>query len=57
MQQGLIEVSRVAQDGVRVRANAGAASFRRGETLEACLEAAQAHVEHLRRERASPGLL
>jgi hypothetical protein len=58
MQQGLIEVSRVAQDGVRVRANAGAASFRRGETLEACLEAAQAHVEHLRREREeNPTLL
>lgn len=52
MQQGLIEVKRVAQDGVRVRASAGAASFRRGETLEVCLQAAEAHLEQLRRERA-----
>lgn len=52
MQQGLIEVKRVAQDGVRVRAGAGAASFRRGETLEVCLQAAEAHLEQRRRERA-----
>jgi transposase len=53
MQQGLVEVSRVAQDGVRVRASAGAASFRRGETLQECLEAAEAHLDELRRERAA----
>jgi transposase len=52
MQQGLVEVNRVAQDGVRVRASAGAASFRRGETLEECLQAAEAHLEQWHRERA-----
>jgi len=34
--EGLVELKRVAQDGVRVRASAGAASFRRERTLEAC---------------------
>lgn len=51
MQQGLVDVNRVAQDGVRVRASAGAASFRRGDTLQACLHAAEAHLEQLRRDR------
>ena len=51
MQQGLVEVNRVAQDGVRVRASAGAASFRRGETLQECLQAAEAHLEQLHRDR------
>lgn len=58
MQQGLVEVNRVAQDGVRVRASAGAASFRRGDTLQACLQAAEVHMEQWRREREeNPGLL
>jgi len=51
MQQGLVDVNRVAQDGVRVRASAGAASFRRGETLQECLQAAEAHMEQRHRER------
>ena len=51
MQQGLVEVKRVAQDGMKVRASAGAASFRRGESLEECLREAQAHMEELRQER------
>ena len=51
MQQGLVEVSRVAQDGERVRASAGATSFRRGETLQEGLQAAEAHLERLRRDR------
>jgi transposase len=33
-QQGLIDLDRIAQDGMRVRASAGAASFRRRATLE-----------------------
>lgn len=58
MQQGRVEVKRVAQEGLRVRASAGAASFRRGETLEACLCAAEMHLEQLRCERAeNPGSL
>ena len=36
MHQGLVDLKRVAQDGMRVRANAGAASFRRGQTIEEC---------------------
>jgi len=38
----LINFDHVAQDGVRVRASAGAASFRREATLQASLEEAQA---------------
>ena len=36
-----------AQDGMRVRASAGAASFRREPTLEKALQQAQAQVEQL----------
>lgn len=50
MNEGLVELERVAQDGVRVRASAGAASFRRKETLERCLEQAEEQVAALRRE-------
>lgn len=50
MVEGLVTLERVAQDGVRVRASAGAGSFRRGETLEECLKEAQGQVETLRRE-------
>ena len=50
MSLDLVELNRVAQDGVRVRASAGAASFRRKSTLEECLEEAEAQVEALRKE-------
>lgn len=50
MAEGLVTLIRVAQDGVRVRANAGAASFRRGRRLQACLAAAEAQVAALRQE-------
>ena len=43
--QGLVKLYRVSQDGVRVRANAGAASFRREEALEECLKAAREQVQ------------
>src|SRR5215204_6151109 len=48
--EGLIELNRVAQDGMRVRASAGAASFRRRPTLEEALATAQEQVEALRDE-------
>lgn len=48
MHQGLIELARVAQDGVRVRANAGAASFRREKSLQACLEEARKQLEQVK---------
>jgi transposase len=50
MAEGLVTVTRVAQDGVRVRANAGAASFRRRPRLEAFLAEAEAQVATLRQE-------
>ena len=39
---GLVEFEHIAQDGMRVRASAGAASFHRQATLEKCL--AEAHL-------------
>ena len=50
LHQGLIELSRVAQDGVRVRASAGSSSFRRKPTLDECLKDAEAHLEQLKKE-------
>jgi len=47
---GLIDLATLAQDGVRVRASAGAASFRRAATLDRHLAMAQAVVEELKRE-------
>jgi transposase len=48
--EGLVDLNRVAQDGMRVRASAGAASFRRRPTLEEALAQAGAQVEALRTE-------
>jgi transposase len=47
---GLIDLYALAQDGVRIRASAGAASFRREATLDRHLATAQAVVEELKRE-------
>jgi transposase len=49
-EQGLVDLNRVAQDGMRVRASAGAASFRRKATLQECLAEAQEQVEQLKQE-------
>jgi transposase len=55
MQAGLVDLHTLAQDGVRIRANAGTSSFRREATLEQKLAAAQAVVDALKREvEASP---
>jgi Transposase DDE domain len=48
--ENLVDLNRVAQDGMRVRASAGAASFRRRPTLEQCLEEAHIQVQRLRAE-------
>ncbi len=48
---GLVELNRVAQDGMRVRASAGSSSFRREPTLRKHLAAAEAQVAALQRER------
>ena len=50
MDQGLVQLNRVSQDGTRVRASAGAASFRRQETLERCLLEAEEQIRLLRQE-------
>ena len=50
VEAGIIDLSALAQDGVRVRANAGAASFRRQATLEQRLVAVDAMVKELKRE-------
>ena len=47
---GVASLDRVAQDGVRVRASAGAASFRRHSTLEDCREEVAQAVRRLREE-------
>lgn len=47
---GAVQFKRVAQDGMRVRASAGASSFRRKNTLERCLEEARAQVETLKQQ-------
>ena len=47
---GLVDLDTLAQDGVRIRASAGAASFRRQATLDRHLATAQAAVEELKRE-------
>ena len=49
MAEDLVDLERVAQDGMRVRASAGAASFRRKPTLEEAL------AEALRRSRRCAG--
>jgi transposase len=50
---GLVDLDTLAQDGVRIRASAGAASFRREGTLDRHLAMAQAVVEELKHEVGS----
>jgi len=50
MAQDLVQLNRVSQDGTRVRANAGAASFRRRPSLERCLQEAEEQIRRLRQE-------
>src|SRR5271169_111603 len=50
----VVQVSRVSQDGVRVRVSAGTGSFRREERLQELLAKAKEHVEELRRQVDSP---
>jgi transposase len=47
---GLVDLEKLTQDGVRIRANAGAGSFRREATLDRQMAQAQAVVEKLKRE-------
>jgi transposase len=56
MKQDLVDLSRVAQDGTRVRASAGASSFRREQTLQALMQEARTHLEAVTHEAADPTL-
>lgn len=51
MQANLVNLNRVALDGMRTRANAGKSSFRRDPTLEELQRDAREQVERLARER------
>ena len=50
MREALVELGRVAQDGMRVRASAGAASFHRKRTLKECLAAAKRQLAEAKRQ-------
>ncbi len=50
---GLVSLETIAQDGMRVRANAGKSSFRRKPSLEKLQQQAQEHVERLKKEAES----
>lgn len=54
MAGGLVDLEEVAQDGVRIRASAGASSFRGREALERCLAATEARVKQLAEQRDHP---
>jgi transposase len=48
LHEGLVELDELAQDGMKVRASAGAGSFRRKATLKEYLDKAQSRVEALK---------
>lgn len=50
MHQGLVDLNRVTQDGVRVRASAGSKTFRRHPALSNCLAEARQQVQKLKQE-------
>lgn len=54
MSSGVVRLSRLAQDGTRVRANAGAASLRRERSLKKCLREAKEQVEATRAQLDMP---
>ena len=56
MKHDLIDLPRVAQDGTRIRASAGAASFRTGDTLERLMTEARAHLVEVTRAATDPAL-
>jgi hypothetical protein len=54
VQQELVTVHRISQDGTRVRASVGAGSYRRREGLEKLLAETRAYIEELGREVEQP---
>jgi hypothetical protein len=53
-QAQIVSLERIAQDGTRIRASAGANSFGQRETLETHVEAARAHLEAIKQSAADP---
>jgi transposase len=51
--EGIISIERVAQDGMKVKANAGKGSFRREKTLKQHLKEAESYVKELQKEIAA----
>jgi len=56
MSEGLVDLSRIGQDGTRVRVWAGADSFRREPTLVELEKTAREHLEQVLREADDPRL-
>lgn len=56
MQQGLVGLEQVAQDGTRVRASASAPSFRREQSLLECREQAELHLKAVLAQKDDPEL-
>jgi transposase len=54
LKHDICDLSRVAQDGTRVRASAGAVSFRKGETLERLREEARQHLASVLADAEDP---
>jgi transposase len=54
MQEELIDLNRVGQDGMRVRASAGSGSFKREAKLEELLQQAQQQWERLQQQFENP---
>lgn len=48
--QGLVKVTRISQDGTRVRAGAGRGSFKTRESVEHHLKQARIHVQEMKRQ-------
>jgi transposase len=53
MSEGLLGLRRVAQDGMRVRGHAGAASYRRSASLKECLREAKKQVQSVKKQLGS----
>jgi transposase len=54
LKQGLVKLHRIAQDGTRVRACAGAKTFRRAGKLQERLKIAAEHVQAVKRQAENP---
>lgn len=55
MHEGMVRLRRVAQDGMKVRASAGAASFRRKASLKECLRGAREQIRAVKQQLQSEG--